>query len=109
MKQSEFEKEVSQIQSIPTKYRNFETWGIAAFNWEEGYLIMTLDDEPRDDAQIEIAFQRDQIFITENCWDFFLNFDHANSGLSCSELKFFTNIMDILMNCEDDYPGKEGS
>jgi hypothetical protein len=107
MKQEEFEKQISENRGLPLEYRNFETWGIAEFNWDDGSVIMTLDDEPREDAQIEIEFRRDRNFITENCWDFFVNFDRSSCGFGCSELKFFALILDILMDCEDDYPGKE--
>ncbi len=103
----ELKKKIAKKKSIPAEYRNFEEWDIIQYDWDRGICFMSVGEEgSRGDSVIEIAFIRDDGFITENCWDFYLIRNSVIQGFGSDELKFFATILDTLMNCEDDYPGK---
>ena len=106
----EFEKKVSKKRSIPLEYRNFEEWEVKQFDWNRGVLFMVPGEDSSigTEKEIEIGFIRDDGFLTENCWDFYIIRNPLIMGFGMDELKFFATILDILMDCEDNYDGKNG-
>lgn len=102
----ELKKKIAKKKKIPTEYRNFESWKIVGFDWDRGILFMVCDISTISDIDMEVGFLRDDSCLNKNIWNFYVIRNPVILGYGIDELEFFAAILDILMDCKDDYEGK---